>query len=316
MIKQGNKKELVVWSTFIAAYIIGLIILGSHSFIEPAKSAFSPTVDSVIVTTSTPDGPSVAGNIHLNENSTKAVYVRGDISDGDGCSNLNNNSLKSVYYRSSVSNAQNCSADNNNCYRVTYSGGDCTITGCVIGNEGTVSYECDFTLQYYADSTDSDGYPSDTWVAWVTVSDNDFATSTSSNMSSEINSLAALSVPGFFSYGELAIGATSTSDTTVTITNTGNVSIDSYFSGTAMTCSAGTIGAAQQKFSLSAAQAYADMTYFTTTTQLVQTNLAKTTDGSASTKDSYWKIAIPQNFEVALGGQCLGTNTFSAVVDS
>lgn len=296
-------------------YIAGLLFFGSHALMQSARSMSSPSVDSVIVTTSTPSGSPVAGNIHLNESATKAVYVRGSISEPDGCDNLNNNSLKSVYYRSSVANSQDCTADNNNCYRVTYGGGECTISGCVIGNEPSVTYECDYTIQYYADSTDSDGYPSDTWIAWVTVSDDDYATSTNSNFSSEINSLAALDVPSFFSYGDIAIGATSTSDTEVTITNTGNVNIDTYFSGTNMGCTNGGVAANKQRYSLTFGEQYVDMTALATTTQLVHTNLSKTTDGSASTIDSYWKIAIPQN-QFAIGGSCQGTNTFSAVVDS
>lgn len=290
------------------------VVFGMQSRIELARGAFSPTVNSVSISTTTPSGGHDS-TITLNEGTTKALYTRGTITDSDGCSDLSLFSLKSTLYRSSVSGAEACTTDDTNCYRVVYASGACTISGCDIGNESTINYECDFNIQYYADSTDSDGYPSDNWVGFVTVSDSSYATGTNSN-TTEINSLAALTVSSPINYGVLAIGVTSTQDSLAIATNTGNVKIDVNLSGTDMYCTRGSVSSTYQRYSKTAGQNFDDMTQLATTSQLVHLNLAKKMNSyQDSTTSMYFKMIVPSG-EGAKGGSCSGTDTFSAVVDT
>lgn len=273
---------------------------------QGARATTPPTVDSVTITSTTLGG--AMSTINLAENTTYNIFVHGEISDADTCSNLNSGSLAGTFYRAGVGSG--CTADNNNCYRKS-GGPSCLIYGCDVGDEVTVSFECAFTVQYYIDPTDAGTYQDEHWVGLISIDDND-ANNATGQATTEVNSLVSLDISGSLNYGSIAHNATS-SEQSITIRNTGNSQIDTNFIGSDLICGVGKIPGEHQRYSSSTGEDFANMIALSTTTQqTLQMNLEKQTSGTASEANVYFRLSGPTIGNPA-GGSCAGTISAIAV---
>jgi hypothetical protein len=129
-----------------------------------------------------------------------------------------------------------------------------------------------------------------------------------------MDSLIALNVSSPINYGTLALNTnTGTLNKTATVTNTGNRSIDANLSGTAMSCTIGTIAVGQQEYSASSGVNYGAGTDLTGSPIRLVLTLPQPTEGTAPVQAiTYWGLGMPAT---GVGGSCLGTNTFGAVGD-
>lgn len=296
--------------SFFLSFIAGIGILSLSMTFLHANS--TPSVDSIVISESN-GGPSIGTSIDLLEFNNKTVYVHGTYTDADDCDQVQNGGeVEFVLYRSGVNGAQNCNTDNTNCYRTTKTLGGCSISNCTVGTSTvTGDYSCNLSLTHYADATDSGTYSAENWQAWIEIADNSSASSSMSS-STEVNSLVALDLTGNISYGNIALGATST-EQSLLITNTGNVAIDSDISATNMTCDTGTILASQQHFSSLSGLTYAAMGPLSTSTQSYGLNLAKQVDATLSTTSLYFMLQAPTS---SLAGTCNGTLSVTAKLDT
>ncbi|MFA5185252.1 MAG: IPT/TIG domain-containing protein [Patescibacteria group bacterium] len=159
----------------------------------------------------------------LNEGTTVNLYVRGSVSDSNGCANLDHIDVKA--YRSGATGGESCTPDNNDCYAVTIPHGDIVCSG---PSDLDAAYEAIMPVQYFADPSDvGSQYEGDTWIALATAYD---AGGANGNLAAdfEMQSLAAFGLSTeSINYGSLSLGATSPQQT-VTFSNTGNRLVDAY----------------------------------------------------------------------------------------
>lgn len=265
-----------------------------------------PSVDTI--TFSETSGGAALTDINLVEGSTKDLYVHGQVTEDDGCSQIQNGSVALTLYRSGASGGANCSIDPNNCYRQS----SCSISGCVIGNEKTIGYECSVSLYHYAEPTDIGDYSAQDWVASVTVTDDGLAQDTTTT-AAELNSLLAIDILNQVDYGQLDLGSTTPNDVVVDIQNLGNVMLDLDVSATAMNCDPGMLLPSAQHYSTSPGQPFDDMLAFASTSAVLDFNLPKQTGASVSTSSLYMKLRVPTS---TVGGICNGTHDIVARLNS
>ena len=170
-------------------------------------------------------------------------------------------------------------------------------------------------MQFYADPTDVGAPQAATnWTFQATPSDAGGA-GTPGTDTEEVNSLTALNVTAAINYGTLALGAnTDLTNQTATITNTGNRSLNSQLSGTAMACTIGSVPIANQKYSdVAFDYDLAGTALSGTPATLVLTLPQPTNDVSpVITDDTLWGLGMPAS---GVSGSCSGTNTFTALND-
>lgn len=219
-----------------------------------------------------------------------------------------------------------CSADENNCY-ITAS---CTLSGQTTGtgktaqgSDITLSAACAPTVWWNATSGlnwEVSVNPTDSGVIGLVTN---FA---QSNGNIEVNAVQAINViEGAIAYGTVALGGTSSGQTT-TMENYGNQVLDVLIQGTDMTGTpSGTIAAGQQKWhNTSAAFDYATAGNVLVTSSSGATtkaagcadrNMAVRNDHTVTTENEnmYWKIQIPA---AQVAGSYTGTNTFAATASS
>lgn len=211
-----------------------------------------------------------------------------------------------------------------------------STTSCTGITDDTQIFNCSFPLWFVADPTDSGPYAADEWVAAVSGSDDDFATSSlvATTNPVELQQLAGLSLlTAAIPYGSLAPGdAYVTLSTTTTIANVGNTGIDQEVDGSAMCppyvssstdCSlvgTSTIFTSNQEFSATPGTSFGSGTALPTTTVAtpaeVEINAGETTSTSSAlwaTGTTYWGIGVPSAISVA--GAYTGQNTFYGKVD-
>jgi hypothetical protein len=150
-----------------------------------------------------------------------------------------------------------------------------------------------------------------TWTANISATDSGSLAGSNTDPNT-VNSLAALDVTdATIDFSTMALGANSTTPTTMTVQNLGNVQIDSIFSGTNYSCAIGTIPATNTKYGLASAN------YDTLTTGLTESpvtqdgfDLTYRTGGTNSTKSEYWGILVPTS---GVSGTCTNTLTVTAI---
>lgn len=249
----------------------------------PAAFAGTQTVGTVTVNPSP---------IDLTLASTKTIDCSATIADTD---NWNNITTVNATIWDTAASAEGSADNNNNHY---------TNASCGLGtNDSSTSLPvtCSFSLQYYANPS--------TWTCKIRSynSTNDLA---SNETNATVNSLIALNVTeATIDFSTLALGATSASDVTATVQNSGNVQIDVNLTGSAFSCTTGSLTLENVHYSASSGIAYGSMTALSGTTTNLDLNVAKST-GVSSTALTYWKISLPAN---GAGGTCTNTITFSAV---
>jgi len=282
--------------------------------------------------TSTGASDGTPTDVSLTENTTTTVYCAGIVTDNNGCGDIQ--SAIAWLYRvggSGTLAAADCDADleadNDNCYKATNCAVDTAVNSCGGASDFTASYKCSVSTQYFAESTDAGSYQEGiltgegndddaNWKCTLVPSDESTGTSAESATGKEVNTLTALNVAASFSYGSLALGAnTGATNQTTLVTNTGNVGLDTELSGTAMTCTTGSIAVGNQEYANATftwGVGGTDLSGLATELDLdaERTNAAASTD---PTKDIYWGLGIPAT---GAEGSCSGTNTVTALEDT
>lgn len=274
-----------------------------------------PTISAVKLCSGTgnPSGCSHVGAVTLTGGTTTLYSISGTMSDPNGFSDID--TFEGRYYRSAMGAA--CAADVNNCYVRSYPA-TCTLAS-TSSTAGT--FDCAVALEHYADATDSGSfttegaYPTHHWVVRAYAEDQANA-NTSLTATNEINSLRDLSACASINYGTLGNGSASSTGVACDITNDGNVDIDIEISGTAMTCTVGSIPVGNQLADITNGS-YASMAasgthdpYTIAATTYSDIVLNKRT-AAVVTDDLYHTITVP----FAVSGSCSGTNTISAVAE-
>lgn len=299
----------VLFKSRIEAIIASSIMLvGVIAFV--ANVAADAVSTSVTVSNAAPAVSATTFNngtaITLTENTTTTVYATTTITDANGCTTIAG--VSADFYRSAIG-ATGCDAggeaDANHCYPVVA----CTVvSGSCTGPADTAAdYVCSTNLDYYTDPTDTGTYSADNWVANITAGDGT-ATTTGSG-TTEVNTLKALDVTASMNYGTLAAGTnTGTTNSTTTVTNTGNSIMDPLISGTDMTGPATIIAANQKYASSSFNYSTGGVALSSTTPAAAAINLAQRTSGVVA-GDVLWGINVPNG---TISGAYTGTNTFTA----
>jgi hypothetical protein len=229
----------------------------------------------------------------------------------------------------------------NNCYP---SGVDSTVwnlactastTTCTGSTDVDMTYNCTFPLWYVADPTDgvdSDDtvYFAEDWRAQVRTVDDDIATGTYSQSSTgvEVKSFLAFALNTLsIAYGSLEPGQeTPILNSTTTVLATGNVGVDKNVEGDSMCegylpaspcalSATSTIPESEQRFSTTQDTYSAGTSLSSTTPQLVDINVLKSTSTSTqASANAYWGIRVPGTITYA--GNYTGQNTFYAVLSN
>lgn len=201
-------------------------------FIDSTSKVGAWSADQLFMLNNTPTLTGVTLNagsdITLSENTTTTVSLTATATDLDGYADLD--TALGVMYRSGVSGGASCSANDNNCYVVS----SCTLSGCA-GTSCNVT--CSADIEFFADATDTgSSYPTETWDGIVVVTDNQSVTDSKEVLGvNEMNSLIALDADSSITFGTMLVGEDSGStNTELTVTNTGNRVIDSEISGSDM----------------------------------------------------------------------------------
>ena len=255
--------------------------------------------------------------IDLTEATHTHVAVTATVTDNNSCEEITGVTAK--LFRTNVADGAACTTNLNNCYApvamtIVDSGNTCTAGGTDLSADYTASIE----VQFYADATDTGAYEATTWSVHVIPSDAGGAGTAGTDNTAEMNTLTALNVTANIAYGELALGEdTDTDNETTTVSNTGNVDIDSELKSgaatTAMTCDPlGSIPVANEKFGLTTGD-WDGLTSLVGSTTHVNAgmDIHKTTDGTPLTDIIYWGLGMPAN---GVAGNCSGTVVFTAVV--
>ncbi|MBI4253067.1 hypothetical protein HY623_02735 [Candidatus Uhrbacteria bacterium] len=267
-----------------------------------------------------------AGITFTSEGSTNTVYIHGKVTDNNGCIEVKkaNAAWTLDVYRTNVSGGSGCTANNNDCYKYATAAAEAIMTEDTCTEDGTdVEHQFEFAvpLQYYADSTSASAptYSATTWTASVGVTDSQAGAATAGTDTVEINTYNALNVSATIDFSDdsggssLALGftPTTTQETAMTVTNTGNNTIDVQVSGTALDCAAGyaDIPVGNTHWATAASTAYASGTVLSATPATADVNIAKSNNGAAATGSIYWKLAIPST---GVGGTCSSAITATA----
>lgn len=236
-------------------------------------------------------------DISLMDNSTKSVSWTAIVTDLDG--NADIATASGMAYRSGVTGAEGCSPNNNNCYAVaSCSKSDCSGNAC--------TFSCSANFLFHTDPTSaSSPYPSEYWVGMVRAYDAKGVMVEGFNTpgSPDVNTLRAIDTSSALNFPPLLPGdSTEDSNSTMVITNTGNVEIDTEVYGDNLctdypTCSQFNISVSNQRYSTTSLN-YSQQTALSGSPAVVDINIAKpTTSPSNSIKSLYWGIAIPSTKE-------------------
>lgn len=211
----------LVFTVIALLAMASLVSVGSKA--ETGESATSttfinaaPTVDYVFVSDRHGSGDISKTGFVPHEGGYKTLYVRGRVTDPNGC--LDIQAVEVKVYRSELGNL--CAENFNNCYATSTQ----TLISCRKGVKAA-AFEVGVDIKYYADPTDA-GSPNEYqyWFADVVAIDAARARySGSANF--EMNSLAAVGLTSStFSYGTIAMGSVSQPQT-VALMNEGNRSV-------------------------------------------------------------------------------------------
>ncbi|MFA5185045.1 MAG: FISUMP domain-containing protein [Patescibacteria group bacterium] len=221
----------IVFILISLACIVAIVRIRSvaDTSLSPTQTAqvgnTAPSVDEVIPsdTSGSGDLSLPSAGLMLNEGSTVDLYVRGTVSDPNGCANLDHIDIKA--YRSGVTEGAACTPDGNDCYSATFAHGDIVCSGT---DDVDAVFEVVIPVKYFADPTDvGSQYEEETWKAEATAYD------ASGNAGSLANDFETQSLAAFglsvvaIDYGSLSLGATSLQQDII-FSNTGNRLVNAY----------------------------------------------------------------------------------------
>jgi len=246
-------------------------------------------------------------NIALIESTTTLVYATATATDLDGFADLSY--ATATIYRLGV--GDKCTPNENNCYQIPQS--QCSFSGC---SGTTCQVSCSAKIQYFADPTDIGTFASEAWRASLTVVDSSAKSGQGTSSPVELLTLLAIDVTPLVDYGTLNVGEdTGSKNSTTTVINTGNASLDVNVSGTDLTTSGSSIAVNNQKYATSTFT-YSSCSFcslLSSTTSLLPLNLPKPNSSSTSVSDNvFWGIFVPIG---TAGLTHQGQITFTAVAD-
>lgn len=312
--------------------VVGLlIILVSVSIRSQAETVNTsatidnqvPSVDSVTVATSS-NGANLDGSILTPaENSTRTIHVYGTYTDNNGCdevsdggslfAQLSRNGIATTTCQTgSANNPLNCYVAEENASSSLHGPGlNCVISNCSGGTDVQANYACTIPVHHFVDATDSSTYSAEMWRSYVSVADQSAAPQTKNGIAFEVATNNAIDAGANIAYGSLALGATSASDQTLAVTNTGNKNgSDILISGSSMSCTEGTITAGKHAYATTTGVAYGSKRTLsgdaTAAGMSIKKQIASTT---AATSNTYWMIQLPSS---GLSGTCSGSITVTA----
>ncbi len=194
-----------------------------------------------------------------------------------------------------IAPAAHSSADDNDDH---YTNSSCTVGA---GSGYNAPIICSFRVAWHADDGE--------WTCNITVnSTGDSGWGNKTDIT--VNQLLSLNVTDLLDFGSLSVGETS-GDETLEVNNTGNVQIDIQVNGTDMDCHSGTIDVSQIHYNESDSVAWASMCELTTApadTCPAFSSSFNLADGAAASKETYWKLQVPES----VGGSCSGWLTVQA----
>lgn len=274
----------IISTAYFISGIAPRVRAADHVFVNIA-----PTIDSMHASMTSGTGDMAATGFTPNEGRPRALYVRGTVTDQNGCSDIREIDVK--VYRSGVGHA--CTQNLNNCYATSTQ----TLIGCNSGNIHA-SFETEVDLAHFAEPTDPGStYESQYWFADATVFDAAHASYTA-EAHFELNSLAALhATPDQIDYGTTSLGQLSKPQK-VTFTNTGNRPVEGLVRADGDLASNlpgfSHISSTQVHVSLHDGFRWTDGTPMGNTDVLLPLNLGKqTTDTASSTAVGYFQLKMP-----------------------
>jgi len=230
--------------------------------------------------------------IDLSAGSTVTVTANVTVTDTNGGTNIA--SAAATLYHSTNTSAD---VDNENVHLTNSS---CAL-GTASGNDRVAT--CSFTMNYMA--------LNGTWTANITATDLGSA-SVSATDTNTVSTLLGLDVTNtVIEFGGMALGTNTTTPTTMTVQNLGNILIDAQFNGGNYSCTSGTIPATNTKYGLTGAN-YDALGTGLTEGDVTQEgfDLTYRTGGTNSTKNELWGILIPTT---GVSGTCSNTLTVTAI---
>jgi len=228
--------------------------------------------------------------------STVTVTANVTVTDLNGGDDITS-ATATLYHSTNVSgdsDDENTHLTNSSCAR-----------GATDGNTKVIT--CSFTMNYMA--------LGGTWTANISAVDSE-ALAISNTDDNTVNDIAGLDVTDTtINFGSLALGANSSSASTMTVRSQGNVQIDTRFSGNDFTCTSGTVPVGNVRYSTSTGD-YDSMSDDLTISPATQLTFdlgvrgVATADGANSEKSEYWTLNVPAN---GAGGICTNTLTVTAI---
>ncbi|MFA5185602.1 MAG: hypothetical protein WC551_03885 [Patescibacteria group bacterium] len=306
----------VLFTLIALVSLAALLVLKSKAdsaLQEVNTGSADPVFDSIIVSDASRSGdigPAGSGTgFTPNEGTTKTIYVRGQVTEQNGCNDLKD--IVVTVYNSGALEQAACTPDMNDCYRKTLLPADLD-PGCGVG-VNTVTFETSFLVANFVNPTDA-GSPygpdgDDTvWLANGRATDNGDLSGEYSALSADftVNSMAAFSVPNAINYGALGLGAVS-NPVTLTFTNTGNRDVDADVIASTQAPLIGDMTSSLSGFANIAASAvnYSTVSDFeygdpdaTAVSKDDSTDLAlnlvqQTEDSTPTQVDSFWRMQMP-----------------------
>lgn len=323
----------VLFAILALGALIALMLMRSSTDDSSQSSGVTnavPTFNTVKVASTTditdPYDSETATITFTNESATNNIFIHGKVTDNNGCTEVKkaNAAWSLAVYRTNVASGSGCSAANNDCYQYATVPAEAIMTEDSCTEDGTdVEHQFEFTvpLQYYADPTSASAptYAAVDWTASVGLTDSAGGVAAAGTDTFEIATLNALNVSATVDFSDdstgstLALGFSPTvgQESTMTVTNTGNNTLDVQVSGTALDCAAGyaDIPVGNSKWATTATVAYGAMTALTGSPATADVNIAKSSNGAGGTGSVYWKLAIPAT---GVGGTCSSNITVTA----
>lgn len=253
----------------------------------PIVFAADPTVS--VVTAPSP--------VALVSGSTAAFSCNATITDLDGYGNITN--VNATFFDPAEA-SETSSDDNNNHY---------TDSSCTLSNSSgnTTDAFCSFALQYYAN-------PASDWECIITATDDNGTGTATTGQAVNIQELKALTVTSLAfsdsSGGTIDLGATSV-ETSLNITNTGNVNITVQVNGSAMSCDIGTLALSNIHYNTTSGFSYANGVVLNESPTNVSNFVVaqRTSESTPSIGSLYWLLSMPSD---GAGGSCTGTVSVDA----
>lgn len=283
--------------------ILAILVFGINLFSKVGEVKADTSTASVVITNVTPQISGVSLNsgsaIILTEGVTISITAVGTVSDNNSCKDLV--SVKVAVHKSGETCATVADALNSDVCYFYEDTSPSTDASCSSIFDSTYVASASFDIYYYADAGD--------WLVTIIAEDSSTASGSGDSSTVTLNSLLSLEVTSSIDYGSVFVGATSSSDNTVTVTNTGNMEIDFTVAGADASCTSGSIPVINQEFSLSSFD-YGSGANLASSTTNVDSDLIAPAYNSIPISDIvYWQIEVP----AGVTGTCTTSITFTAI---